>query len=250
MPLTDLEIDTYHRDGLVIPSQYRVPEVTLARINELYLNLLEDNRDNPDFSADFILGPHLDANGTYGVKGDPEWLEFTRIPEILDMVEQLIGGDFILWGVTIFGKPAYTGKATPWHQGSTPEQGCMKFIPGSHRERKVYSHHFEHRDDYTLAQVIDEDQVDLSLERNIVLEPGQISLHDVYLVHGSDPNHSEKRRMGLVLRIMPATSFYNHNSGKIKEEAGSPHGYSNRALFLLRGEDKTGRNDFSRGHES
>ncbi|MBT8433936.1 MAG: phytanoyl-CoA dioxygenase family protein, partial [Gammaproteobacteria bacterium] len=116
MPLTDQEIDTYHRDGLVIPSQYRVPEVTLARINELYQNLLEANSDNPDFSADFILGPHLDASGTYGVKGDPEWLEFTRIEEILDMVEQLIGGDFILWGVTIFGKPAFSGKATPWHQ--------------------------------------------------------------------------------------------------------------------------------------
>ncbi len=26
------------------------------------------------------------------------------------------------------------------------------------------------------------------------------------------------------------------------------HGYSNRVLFLLRGEDRTGRNDFTRGH--
>jgi hypothetical protein len=54
--------------------------------------------------------------------------------------------------------------------------------------------------------------------------------------------------MGLVLRIMPATSFYNHNSGKIKEEAGSPHGYSKRALYLLRGEDKSERNNFNLGH--
>jgi hypothetical protein len=83
-----------------------------------------------------------------------------------------------------------------------------------------------------------------------VLEPGQISLHDVYLVHGSDANHSSRRRMGLVLRIMPATSVYNHDSGKIKEDAGSPHGYSNRALFLLRGEDRSGRNNFTRGHET
>ena len=270
MPLTEQEIETYHRDGLVIPSTYRIPESTLARIDQHYQNLLDDNRDNPEFSADFIPGPHLDASGSYGVKGDPEWLEFTRIPEIFDMVEQLIGSDFILWGVTIFGKPAKTGKATPWHQdgdyypiepletltvwisldGSIPEQGCMKFIPGSHRSHKVYSHHFEHRADYTLAQVIDDDQVELNLARDIVLEAGQISLHDVYLVHGSEPNRSDKRRMGLVLRIMPATSFYNHNSGKIKESAGSPHGYSNRALFLLRGEDKSGRNDFFRGHES
>ena len=83
---------------------------------------------------------------------------------------------------------------------------------------------------------------------DIVLEPGQISLHDVYLVHGSEANLSDKRRMGLVLRIMPSTSFYNHDSGKIKEDAGSPHGYSSRALFLLRGKDKSGRNDFNRGH--
>lgn len=269
MPLTDAEIDTYRRDGLVIPADYRLSPGTLSRIGVLYEKLLEDNRDTPGFSPDFILGPHLDANGAYGVRGDPEWLDFARSPDILDMVEQLIGPDFILWGMTIFGKPARVGKATPWHQdgdyypiepletltvwisldGSTPEQGCMKYIPGSHRDHRIYSHHFEHRDDYTLAQVIDDGQVDLDLARDILLEPGQISLHDVYLVHGSEANLSDRRRMGLVLRIMPASSFYNHDSGKIKEDAGSPHGYSNRALFLLRGEDRSGRNDFTRGHE-
>ena len=268
MPLSDQEIEIYRRDGLVIPAAYRVPEKTLTCINQQYEKLITDNQDTVDFSPDFILGPHLDASGAYGVRGDPGWLEFTRIPEILDMVEQLIGPDFILWGVTIFGKPARNGKVTPWHQdgdyypiepletltvwisldGSTPEQGCMKFIPGSHRDHQIYSHHFEHRDDYTLAQVIDDDQVDLEQAKDIILEPGQISLHDVYLVHGSDANQSGRRRMGLVLRIMPATSFYNHDSGKIKEDAGSPHGYSNRALFLLRGKDRSGRNDFDRGH--
>ena len=268
MPLSPTEIEVYHRDGLVIPADYRVPAEALARIDQLYRRLLDDNRDHPDFSPDFILGPHLDASGSYGVKGDPAWLEFAQIPAILDMVEQLIGPDFILWGMTIFGKPARVGKATPWHQdsdyypiepletltvwisldGSTPAQGCMRYIPGSHRDRRVYSHHFEHRDDYTLAQVIDDGQVDLGLARDVVLEPGQISLHDVYLVHGSKANRSDRRRMGLVLRIMPATSFYNHDSGKIKEDAGSPHGYSNRALYLLRGTDRNGRNDFERGH--
>jgi len=269
MPLSTQEIETYRRDGLVIPADYRVPPATLARIDRLYQELLLKNADNPEFSADFILGPHLDAHGTYGIKGDPEWLDFARIPEILDMVEQLIGPDLILWGVTIFGKPAHDGKATPWHQdgdyypiepletltvwisldGSTPEQGCMRYIPGSHLNHRIFSHHFDHRGDYTLAQVIDDGQVDLDCARDIVLEAGQISLHDVYLVHGSESNRSNKRRMGLVLRILPATSFYNHNSGKIKEDAGSPHGYSQRALFLLRGEDRTGRNNFTLGHK-
>ena len=266
--LSESEINQYCTDGLVIPSGYRLSEQTLNEIDNLYRQLLESNRDIADFSPDFILGPHLDSSDSYGIKGDPQWLEFAKLHEILDMIEQLIGGDFILWGMTIFGKPAGVGKATPWHQdgdyypiepletitvwisldGSTPEQGCMRYIPGSHRDKRIYSHHFEHRDDYTLAQVIDDDQIDLNLARDIVLERGQISLHDVYLVHGSGPNLSDKRRMGLVLRIMPASSFYNHNSGKIKEHAGSPHGYSNRALFQLRGKDCCRRNDFSRGH--
>ncbi len=269
MALSATEIETYHRDGLVVPSNYRLSPATLAEIDRLYLELIERNREHPDFAEDFILGPHLDADGTYGIKGDPAWLQFARIPEILDMIEQLIGGDFILWGMTIFGKPAHNGKATPWHQegdyypiepletltvwisldGSTPEQGCMRYIPGSHRDHRIYSHHFEHRDDYTLAQVIDDDQVDLSTACDVVLQAGQVSLHDVYLVHGSEANHSDRRRMGLVLRIMPASSFYNHDSGKLKEDAGSPHGYSNRALFLLRGHDRSGRNNFSRGHD-
>jgi len=268
MPLSQQEISRYHEDGLLIPASYRVPACILRDINSLYQKLLADNQHNPEFSADFVLGPHLDADGTYGVKGDPAWLKFARITEILDMVEQLIGPDFILWGMTIFGKPARIGKQTPWHQdgdyypiepletctvwisldGSTVEQGCMRYIPGSHRDRKIYPHHFEHRDDYTLAQVIDADQIDLKQSRDIILEPGQISIHDVYLVHGSGANLSDRRRMGLVLRIMPATSFYNHHSGKIKEDAGSPHGYSKRALYLLRGEDSSKRNNFEVGH--
>ena len=269
MVLTQKEVDQYHQDGLVIPSNYRVPANTLKEIDRLYQQLLEDNQHVPDFSPDFILGPHLDDSYSGGVKGDPAWLEFAKIPAILDMVEQLIGGDFILWGMTIFGKPARNGKMTLWHQdgdyypiepletctiwisldGSTPEQGCMQFIPGSHRDHAVYSHHVEEREDATLAQIIDDDQVDLSQAQDVVLEPGQISIHDVYLVHGSGPNLSDKRRMGLVLRIMPATSVYNHNSGKFKDET-SAHGYSNRALYLLRGEDKSGKNDFERGHDN
>ena len=269
MTLSSQEITSYREDGLVIPAAYRVPDDVLEKIGHCYQKLLAENQNNPEFSADFILGPHLNTDSSYGVKGDPIWLEFAMIPEILDMLEQIVGPDIILWGVTIFGKPANLGKSTPWHQdgdyypiepletctvwisldGSTADQGCMRYIPGSHKNRQVYSHHFDHRDDYTLAQVIDDGQVDLDQARDIVLEPGQISIHDVYLVHGSGPNRSARRRMGLVLRFMPATSYYNHNSGKIKEDAGSAHGYSNRALFLVRGKDSSTGNNFQIGHD-
>jgi len=46
---------------------------------------------------------------------------------------------------------------------------------------------------------------------DIVLEPGQISLHDVYLYHGSEANKSDKPRRGMTLRYMPTTSVYRHS---------------------------------------
>ena len=91
MTLTADEVATYHEDGLVIPSNYRVPQDILDRINTAYESLLAENAGNPEFSADFILGPHISTTGSYGVKGDPVWLEFAQIPEILDMLEQVIG---------------------------------------------------------------------------------------------------------------------------------------------------------------
>ena len=83
MPLTPQEIETYRRDGLVIPSAFRLSPQKLERIDALYRELIENNRDHPDFTPDFILGPHLDADGTYGIRGNPAWLEFARDPEIL-----------------------------------------------------------------------------------------------------------------------------------------------------------------------
>ena len=252
----------------VIGAMVRIDEdsAELAAIRDAYERLLEAHKEDPGFSPDLILGPHMTSG--YGIAGDPVWLDFARDPEILDMVEQVMGPDIILWGVTIFGKPARQGKATPWHQdgdyypiepletttvwisldGSTVENGCMRVIPGSHKPHRVYKHHREERSDLTIAQVVDSDQVDLESADDLVLEPGQLSIHDVYLVHGSNANHSDKRRMGLVLRYMPASSYYNHGGGEKTEQQGSRHGYSQRALFLLRGEDRCGRNDFSLGH--
>ena len=66
MALTDVEIRQYQEDGLVIPGKYQIPESIMQRIDELYQQLLDDNSGNPDFSADFILGPHLDGGGRRG----------------------------------------------------------------------------------------------------------------------------------------------------------------------------------------
>ncbi len=262
--LTDEEIARYHEDGFVVP-RYRLPDEVLAHMRAAYDRLLTDN---PAIASDFMLGPHLEKPGTQGVRGSPVWFDIATRPEILDMVTQLIGGDLILWGTTIFGKPARGGKETPWHQDgdyypirpletlsvwvaiddATPANGCMRFIPGSHKTRQTYSHHWEENDGLTINQVCDAEQFDEARARDLVLEAGQISFHDVYMIHGSHANRSERRRAAFVVRIMPGQSHYDHQLGVRLAAPQQAHDYGNRPLFLLRGRDRSGLNDFTIGH--
>ena len=254
----------FHNDGFVVPD-CRLPQDVVAEMREAYDELLSAN---PGFSSDFMLGPHLETTGAQGVRGSRRWLSFVTRPELLDMVEQLIGEDIILWGTTIFGKPAHGGKATPWHQDgayypirpletlsiwialddAVPDNGCMRFIPGSHKDRKIFSHHWEEDQDLTINRVCDSEHFDEASARDLVLAAGQISFHDVYIIHGSRANPSGRRRAALVGRFMPGHCHYDHELGLRLAEPHKAHDYGKRALFLLRGRDRSGRNDFSVGH--
>ena len=81
-----------------------------------------------------------------------------------------------------------------------------------------------------------------------MLEAGQISFHDVYMIHGSHANSTERRRAAFVVRLMPGTSYYDHALGEAMGRQNPAHDYGRRPLFLVRGQDRTGRNDFSIGH--
>jgi ectoine hydroxylase-related dioxygenase (phytanoyl-CoA dioxygenase family) len=184
------------------------------------------------------------------------------------MVEQVIGPDIILWGSMLFAKPAGDGKAVPWHQdgrywpiepletvtvrvaidGSDLENGCMQYIPGSHKSRSLELHEIDIRDDMALGQRMAE--VDDSKAADCILAPGQISLHDVYTVHGSAHNRSTKRRADYAIRYMPATSLYDRSDdhpATVYARENSPNmNYTKRPIWLVRGRDRAG-NDFSVG---
>ena len=75
-----------------------------------------------------------------------------------------------------------------------------------------------------------------------MLAPGQISLHDVFLIHGSAPNRSEQPRRGMTLRYMPTTSTYRRDLADGRR--GGPLSMAERTLYLMRGIDRSGSNDF------
>ncbi|MEM7194953.1 MAG: phytanoyl-CoA dioxygenase family protein [Pseudomonadota bacterium] len=261
--LSDADVARYHDQGFVVPD-FRLPDGLVQEMKQAYDELLNANSH---LSSDFLLGPHLLKPGTQGVRGNQKWFDFATYEPLMDMASQLIGEDIILWGTTIFGKPAYSGKETPWHQDGdyypirpletltiwialddvTAENGPMRFIPGSHKSKRSYRHHWRDADDLTINLTCDVDQFDESAAVDLILEAGQLSFHDVYMIHGSAANNTPSRRAAFIVRLMPATSLYDHELGEEMGAKHSAHDYGKRPLFLVRGQDRSG-NNFDIGH--
>lgn len=249
--LSQAELARYHEDGWVVPD-FRLPDSAVAEIRAAQERLVARN---PEF-ADYC--PSLLAH-------DLAFLNYARTPEIVEMVGQILGEDFALWNSSLFAKPAYKGSRTPWHQDgeywpirpiatctawialddSTPENGCLRVINGSHRQRRLYRHKTNDGPGLSLNQELEPAEYDERDARDIVLKAGQLSLHDVFLVHGSEPNRSAKPRRGMTLRFMPLTSVFDRELARRQvEEMGLKIGHQDRTLWLMRGQDRTGRNDF------
>jgi ectoine hydroxylase-related dioxygenase (phytanoyl-CoA dioxygenase family) len=88
---------------------------------------------------------------------------------------------------------------------STPENGCMRVIPRSHREQKLYKHRSNTDIKNVLSSELDA-HIDPAKAADVVVPAGGVSLHDPYLIHGSEANTSDKRRCGLTLRYIPTTT--------------------------------------------
>ena len=222
--LTLSEVETYREEGLVIP-KFRLPTNILTNLQNALEELI---RNNPGVRPEKLISAHVDKTTNEGVKGSSTFLQFAGYKEILDMVEDLIGSDIILWGCHMFCKTSGDGLEVPWHQDghywpirplatctawvaldfSTPENGAMRYIPASHKSHTHFTHYTDNSNRLVLNQALMPGQIDESLAKPVILEPGQISLHDVYLVHGSPANRSDQRRAGLAIRYMPATSYF------------------------------------------
>lgn len=222
---------------------------------------------NVTAAPESLVCPHLPNGATHPPAQAARWLAFAHHPGIVELVAQLIGPDVILWGSQVFCKPAGSGRALPWHQDghywpirplatcsvwialddATPENGCLRWIPGSHRGARLHAHGTTDRTDVVLRDETAPASFDASTARDNVLAAGEFSLHDVFLIHGSEPNRSTRRRAGLVLRYMPATSRFEHGLGRTQQQAGGSFSFARRPLWLVRGTDRAG-NDFDIGH--
>lgn len=155
------------------------------------------------------------------------WLaDLVRNPEIVDPVASLLGPDLLCWNTNIFCKEPRDPGFISWHQDSiyfglsdargltawvalttsTPESGCMRVMPGTHRAKELphverpAANNMLTRGQEVAVEVDEAEAVDLALD------PGEMSLHDLLIVHGSNPNGSDRRRIGIAIRYIPTST--------------------------------------------
>ncbi|HPU51476.1 MAG TPA: phytanoyl-CoA dioxygenase family protein [Burkholderiaceae bacterium] len=252
-PLNTEEIARYQRDGIIVPRVGLAPDT----VAELQTKLDDFLKAQGITDADYV--PDI-------IERDPSWLRFGVMPEILDAVAQILGEDIIVWGSALFCKAGKGGRATPWHQDGhywpirplqtvtawiaidnvNSENSCLRVIPGSHRDRVSYEHDLDNSDAIILNQVLKPEYLQSAPPRDIELAPGKFSIHDVYLIHGANPNNSGKRRAGMVFRYMPASSYFDRELAARQTREMSVLDLSRRKLHLVRGVDRSGRNDIHR----
>jgi non-haem Fe2+, alpha-ketoglutarate-dependent halogenase len=170
------------------------------------------------------------------------WLnELIRDARILDPVADILGPDILCWGSGFFIKNPFDLARVTWHQDSTywglskpdivtawvaftpstRENGCMRVIPGTHKLQQL-----PHHDTFAPDNLLSRGQeiaveVDESKAVDVVLSPGEMSLHHVMLVHGSEPNNGAERRIGFAIRYLPT---YVEQLAGVSDSATLVHG--------------------------
>ena len=211
--LTRAQVDGFQRDGWVAPIR------VMAEEDAVELRALLQ-------AEELRLGGPLDGSRRQKSHLLYAWLADLVFHEpILDAIEDLYGPDLLCWSSSLFVKEAHTTSFVSWHQDSTywglsrPDvvtawfaitpsnvaNGALEVLPGSHTLDQL-----PHRDTFEPDNLLTRGQevaVDIgdATPAVIELQPGEISLHHVRLVHGSAPNQSDDRRIGFAMRFMPTS---------------------------------------------
>ena len=241
--LTAEQVAAFDRDGFVLPVQVLPPEEA-ARLLSAYEDYerrywgYNDRAFDDDAGREFLRQPQRQARWAY---------DLVTHPGVLDGVEDLLGPDIMVWESKLFVKPPHSESIVTWHQdgtyvgldpvektltawialtGSGPENGCMRYVPGSHKWGQL-----SHAPANVGANLL---QFGQAIERSLdsepvvdaILQPGEMTIHHSRVVHGSLPNISDRKRVGLSVFLVTPDVVESHDR---------------RAAILARGVDRYGR---------
>jgi ectoine hydroxylase-related dioxygenase (phytanoyl-CoA dioxygenase family) len=164
---------------------------------------------------------------------------------VLDAVEDVLGPDILVHSSTIFWKHPHDPAYVSWHQDgyyvglselsytsawlalsdSSADNGCMRVVRGSHRDGIVSHNRAAISPDNFVSGLEIACQVAESEATDVTLQPGEMSLHHVAAVHGSNPNTSDRPRIGFAVRYV---------SPQVRQQI------DHYPLILARGQDRFG----------
>src|SRR5437868_1835917 len=147
--------------------------------------------------------------------------EIVTHPRVLDAVEGLLGPNLLAWNSNWFTKMHGEKYFVGWHQDGTywklnpptvvtawvalslsaRENGCMRVVPGTHTQPMI-----PQRETYLPENALSRGQeiaveVDEREAVDLTLRPGQMSLHHIWIIHGSNANTSKDTpRIGIAIR--------------------------------------------------
>jgi hypothetical protein len=201
----------YAEQGYLFP----IPVLSEAEVKDALANLAR---------TEAMLGGKLEGRNNQKPNLLFPWIDqLIRHPKILDAVEGVIGPDILCWGCQFFMKRAGDPAYVSWHQDGTywglssadvvtawvaltpanPTSGGMRMVAGTHRSQVAHTDTFASDNllsrGQEIAVKVNEDEA-----TDIVLEPGQMSLHHVLIFHGSPPNKADYPRIGFAIRYVPS----------------------------------------------
>jgi hypothetical protein len=233
--LTAEQVEAYHRDGYLLPGNAMFTVDDFARLKAIF------EEDLAQYGPDKLDTIHF---------RDPRLLEFLLSDTVLDVIEPVVGPDIGLWSSHFICKMPQVGRATPWHEDSsywngktstmagictvwlaideaTPENGCMRVIPGTHTNGFSQYEKVDTAQNIFGSQILPE-QIDETKAVYFALKPNEYSLHEARLIHGAQANTSNTRRTGYTMRYFPMTTY-------IVPERNPGH-----KLWIARGQDRAG----------
>jgi ectoine hydroxylase-related dioxygenase (phytanoyl-CoA dioxygenase family) len=209
--LTPEQVVRYWEEGILFPLPALSPDEVAyyrARVEEL----------------EAALGGRVTKLGIVQPQLHFRWAYRLAIhPGVVQAVTEVLGPDVLVLAAGVFDKHPGDEQYVAWHQDgyywhlsaprlvsawialspSTPQTGCLRVVPGTHHRR--LPHREQPTDGHMLGSGLTLDQeIDPARAVDVCLRPGEMSFHHERLVHGSEPNRGEDKRIGFAIRYLAA----------------------------------------------
>jgi ectoine hydroxylase-related dioxygenase (phytanoyl-CoA dioxygenase family) len=224
--LTDEQVAFYHEHGylagirILEPSQIAQLRAELVGLldpqhpgHELWYEYHTNESHNPDTVLFHALGAWRITPGFH----DLLWHPAFTVP-----ASQLLGGPVRFWHDQLFCKPPRHGGVVAWHQDysywtrtkpcahltcwiglddSTRENGCVHYIPGSHRWPLLPITGLAGNMEAIREVLTPEQWSQFQQPVAVELKAGEASFHHPLLVHGSFENRTDRPRRATVINV-------------------------------------------------